>query len=70
MDGGERSVSRPGLFTPGDQCIGGCLGPRHRLDALEKEKSLLLPLIESRFLGRPACSLVTIPTELFRRFVK
>jgi hypothetical protein len=40
--------------------------PRASLDAMEKINLFLLPGNGPQFLGRPAPSLVTIPTELFR----
>jgi hypothetical protein len=48
---GDRSASRPGRFTPGekDLCthwIGGWLGPRAGLDAVEKRKFVTLPGLE------------------------
>jgi hypothetical protein len=53
-DGGELSASRTGRFTPGEgvpctHSIGGWVGPRTGLDAVEKrKKSQLLPVIELR----------------------
>jgi hypothetical protein len=54
LDGGERSVARPGRFTPrersrGPHRIGGCMGPRAGLDSVV-ERKLVFPLlgIESR----------------------
>jgi hypothetical protein len=52
LDGGEWSASRPGRFTPGERApganwIGGWVGPRG-LDAIEKRKSLTLPVIKPR----------------------
>jgi hypothetical protein len=43
LDGGEWSASRPGRFTPrvrapGIHWIGGLVGPRAGLDAVEKKK--------------------------------
>jgi hypothetical protein len=43
LDGGERSASRPGRFTPrerdpGTHWIGGRVGPRAVLDAVMKRK--------------------------------
>jgi hypothetical protein len=45
LDGGEWSVSRTGRFTPGERArgthwIGGWMGPRGGLDAVEKRKIL------------------------------
>jgi hypothetical protein len=49
-------------------CMGGWVGPRAGLDVMEKRKNLLPSQgIESRLLGRPAHSIVAIPTELSRR---
>jgi hypothetical protein len=41
--GGELSASRPGSFTPGTHRIGGSMGVRGGLDAVEKRKFLTLP---------------------------
>jgi hypothetical protein len=43
LEGGERSASLPGRFTPrervpGTPWIGGCVGPRAVLDAVVKRK--------------------------------
>jgi hypothetical protein len=43
LTGGERLVSRPGCFTPGERatgthCIGGWVDPRVALDDVEKRK--------------------------------
>jgi hypothetical protein len=51
--GGERSASRPGLFTlgekaPGTHWIGGWVGFRAGLDDVEKRKFLTLPGLELR----------------------
>jgi hypothetical protein len=51
--GGERSASVPGLFTPqerthGTHWIGGWVGPRAGLDAVENRKFLTLPGLKSR----------------------
>jgi hypothetical protein len=59
--GGEWSASRPGRFTPGEIVpgtlwIGSWVGPRAGLDDVEKRKSLTLPRLELRPLGRPARS--------------
>jgi hypothetical protein len=53
LDGGELSASRPGRFTPdegapGTHCIGGWVGPRADLDAVEYRRVLPLPGIERR----------------------
>jgi hypothetical protein len=59
--GGERSVSRPCRFTPGERTpetyrIGVWVSPRAGLDDLEKKKFLTLPGLEPWPLGRPALS--------------
>jgi hypothetical protein len=46
LDGGERSSSHPGRFTPGTNWIGGWVSLRARLDTVEKKKILTLPGIE------------------------
>jgi hypothetical protein len=51
LDGGDWSASRPGHFTPGERFpgnhwIGGCVGRRAGLDAVE-EKNLALPGVET-----------------------
>jgi hypothetical protein len=66
---GERSTSRPGRFTPeerapGTHWIRGWVDLRAGLDNLEKRKFLTLPGLELRPLGRPARSVVAIPTAL------
>jgi hypothetical protein len=38
LDVGEWSASCPGYFIPGDHWIGGWVGPRVSLDAVEKRK--------------------------------
>jgi hypothetical protein len=54
-----------GKQLPGTDCVGGWLGPRTGMDVVdERNISSLPPGIESRFLGRPADSVVAIPTEL------
>jgi hypothetical protein len=58
LDGGEWSASRPCRFNPGERAsgthwIGGWVGPRVRLDAVEKRK--ILHCRESNP-GRPARS--------------
>jgi hypothetical protein len=55
--GGEWSASRPGRFTPketapGANWTGGWVGPRARLDDVEKSKFLTLPGLELRPLDR------------------
>jgi hypothetical protein len=59
----------PARFTPGESdvgihLIGGWVGPRARLEYVEKKKSLTLPGLELRTLGRPARS--SIPITLCR----
>ena len=44
----------------------GWQGPRTGLDVLKKRKLLPIQGIEARSLGRPACSLAVMPTELRR----
>jgi hypothetical protein len=58
---GEWSASRCILFTPGERspsahCIGGWVGPRAGMDAMENRAFLTLKGIELRPLGRPARS--------------
>jgi hypothetical protein len=54
LDGGERSVSRPGCFTPGKTAsviywTGGCVGLRASLEMVAKaDRSLSLPGTESQ----------------------
>jgi hypothetical protein len=48
LDGGEWSASHPGRFTsgeiaPGTHWIGGWMGPRDGLDAVEKTEVVPLP---------------------------
>jgi hypothetical protein len=63
--GGERSASRPGLFTPGERApgthlIGGWVGPRAGLDDVEERKFLTLPGLELRsLLVQPVASRYT-----------
>jgi hypothetical protein len=62
IDGIVWSPSRPGRFTsreraPGTHWIGGLVGHRAGLDAMEKRKFLTLPGLELRPLARPARSL-------------
>jgi hypothetical protein len=50
LDGGESSASRPGRFTPGDRArgtlwIGGWMGPRTRLDYVEKRNPELFLVV-------------------------
>jgi hypothetical protein len=72
LDGGEWSTSRPGCFTAGEidpssHWIGGWVGPKVGLDRLQKRhESLHCSCWESN-VGHPACSLVTILTELLHR---
>jgi hypothetical protein len=59
LDGGEWSTSRPGRFTPGKRnpgirCIGGWVGPKASLEAVEKRK-ILSPSRELNP-GRPSYS--------------
>jgi hypothetical protein len=69
LDVGEWSASRPGLFNPWQRdhvihWIGGWVGPSTGLDAVAK-RNIPWPFRESNP-SRPACSLVTILTELSR----
>jgi hypothetical protein len=57
--GGEWSASRPSRFTPeerapGNQWIGGWVGPRAGLDAMEER--IISCLCRESSPGRPACS--------------
>jgi hypothetical protein len=54
LDGGDWSASRPGRFTPGTQCLWGCLGPTSGLETLEK-RNISCPCLELNP-GRPARS--------------
>jgi hypothetical protein len=59
LDEGEWSASRPGRLTPGERSlathwIGGWVGPRAGLDAVEKRKFLVCRELNP---GRPARSL-------------
>jgi hypothetical protein len=67
--GDEWSASRPSSFTPGDrapgtQSVGGWVGHRAGLEAMEGEK-ISFPSRDSNS-GFPVCSLLAIPTELSR----
>jgi hypothetical protein len=71
LDGGEWSASRPGRFTPkkkvtGGHWIGGWVGPRAVLDAVEKKK--ISCSCRERIPGRPARSqslyLLSYPSSL------
>jgi hypothetical protein len=58
LTGGEWSASRPGHFTPeerlsGTNWLGGWVGPRAGLDAMERRKFLTLPGLDLRPLARP-----------------
>jgi hypothetical protein len=64
LDGGEWWASRPGRFTPGAHWIGGWVGTRAGLHAMEK-RNTSCPCPESN--PSPACSLVAIRTELSRK---
>jgi hypothetical protein len=54
--GGERSTSRPDLFTYSTLLIQSWVGPRAGLDDVVKKKILPLQGLELRYLGRPARS--------------
>jgi hypothetical protein len=61
LDGGEWSVSDPGIFThgeraPGAHWIGGWVDPRFGVDDVQKRKFLTLPGLELRPFGGPARS--------------
>jgi hypothetical protein len=56
ITGGEWSASRPGRFTPDTQWIRDWVDLRAGLYDVEKRKSLILPGLELRPLGRPAPS--------------
>jgi hypothetical protein len=67
LDGGEKSVSRPDLFTSGERArdtnrIGSWVGLRAGLDA-EANRKIIFPWWESNS-GLPASSLATILTEI------
>jgi hypothetical protein len=66
LDGGEWSSSCSCHFTPretapGTHCRGGWVGPTSGLDIMEKRN---LQGIKPQLLSHPACSLVTMLTEL------
>jgi hypothetical protein len=64
LDGNCHFQSQPlQSLTPARQQAGSALS----LDTEEKRK-IIRAEIELRFLGRPACCLVAIPTELSRLF--
>ena len=63
---GERSASQPGRFAPGVQCTGRLGGHQKLSGRWGGENVFVLPVIEPSFLGRLACSVVTVPTEPFR----
>jgi hypothetical protein len=53
LNGGDWSALRPGPFiprerAPGTRCIGGYVGPRAGLDAVEKRKSPIIGPVENR----------------------
>jgi hypothetical protein len=69
LDGGKWSASRPCSFTPeetvpGTHCIGGWMGPRSDLDAVEKRKNLFPLLGIEPWPSSPQH--VAIPTELYQ----
>jgi hypothetical protein len=61
-DGGEWSVSRPYCFTPYGNSL-QC--PLNRRLGGPHSRSGRCPCLDSRLVGFPVCSLVTIPTDLF-----
>jgi hypothetical protein len=76
LAGGEWSALHLGLFNPGVRAsppppsanwIGGWIGPRDGLDEVTEKRVLFGRCRESN-LGRLACSLLTILTELHRRY--
>ena len=56
----EMSVNlhAPSFYPLSTHYIGGCVGPRAVLDALEKD-NVLFPGIELQFVGHLICSLVS-----------
>jgi hypothetical protein len=44
LDGGEWSASLPGRFTPGTHWIGGWVGSRAGLDAVNKTVACIKPI--------------------------
>jgi hypothetical protein len=53
LDGGDWSSSRTGRFTPGSHWIGGWVGPRTGLDAVEKKESVV-PIGKRTAVPRPS----------------
>jgi hypothetical protein len=72
LDGDEWSASFPCCFTLqeraiGTHWVGGRADPRTGLDHMEKRKIFYTYRgIKPRCLGRPACGLVDMPTEISR----
>jgi hypothetical protein len=67
LDGVDLSASRPGRFAPEINrlyLLDRRLGEQQNQSGRRGEKFLPLPGIESRLLGRPAHSLITILTQL------
>jgi hypothetical protein len=60
------SRSTAGDRGPSTQYVRGSVGPRPYPDAMGRGESLLSPGIEHRPSSLAACSLGTIPTELYR----
>jgi hypothetical protein len=71
LDGSERSTARPGRFTPGERsigihCTGVSVGTRAGLTESCGGNIIFLASAGLRTTNRPACSRVTIQTELSR----
>jgi hypothetical protein len=69
LDRGEWSASRLGRFNPGERApgihfIGGWMGSKAGLDAMEKRKISCFCRESNR--GCRACNIVAVPTELSR----
>jgi hypothetical protein len=68
IDGGELSASRSSFFTPreiapGTHRIGGWVGPRAGLDAMEKRKIFHLPGTEPCPFSRQPIAILTEPAS-------
>jgi hypothetical protein len=64
MESSDQLHAPAALTAPGTHCIKGWVRPRAGLDVMEKKTLFPLPGNKPHILGRPARSLVTIPTEL------